>query len=92
MRQVAFWLCSDATWQRVREEAIRIRTFAGLAASTPAIAVQDGTTATQRVVAAPLAELASAVACAELRSPTLILIGHVPERGTGRNHAWRVTP
>uniref|UniRef100_A0A7S2IFK0 uroporphyrinogen-III C-methyltransferase n=1 Tax=Haptolina brevifila TaxID=156173 RepID=A0A7S2IFK0_9EUKA len=50
---------------------------AGLTPSTPAIAVQDGTTITQRVVAAPLGELAEAVEAAQLRSPTLVLIGAV---------------
>jgi len=50
---------------------------AGLDADTPAVAVQDGTTATQRVVQAPLAGLEGAVTAAGLRSPTLILIGSV---------------
>jgi len=50
---------------------------AGLAPTTPAVAVQDGTTATQRVVDAPLGELAAAVEAAGLKSPTLILIGRV---------------
>jgi len=50
---------------------------AGLSADTPAVAVQDGTTHTQRVVAAPLSSLAAEVEQAELRSPTLIIIGSV---------------
>ncbi len=50
---------------------------AGLGQQTPAVAVQDGTTATQRVVAAPIGELAAAVEAAELRSPTLVIIGSV---------------
>uniref|UniRef100_A0A7S0J265 uroporphyrinogen-III C-methyltransferase n=1 Tax=Calcidiscus leptoporus TaxID=127549 RepID=A0A7S0J265_9EUKA len=50
---------------------------AGLSADTPAVAVQDGTTYTQRVVAAPLACLAEEVEQAGLRSPTLVLIGSV---------------
>jgi len=49
----------------------------GLAPSTPALAVQDGTTPTQRVVASTLADLPIAVDCAQLRSPTLIVIGQV---------------
>jgi uroporphyrin-III C-methyltransferase len=50
---------------------------AGLSRETPAVAVQDGTTVTQRVVAAPLHALPGAVAAAELRSPTLVLIGNI---------------
>lgn len=50
---------------------------AGLPGSTPAVAVQDGTTSTQRVVDASLGELASAVESAGLKSPTLIIIGKV---------------
>ena len=43
----------------------------------PAVAVQDGTTPTQRVVQAPLATLSDEVVQEELRSPTLVIIGHV---------------
>jgi siroheme synthase len=50
---------------------------AGLPGSTPAVAVQDGTTSTQRVVDAELANLAAAVESAGLKSPTLIIIGRV---------------
>ena len=50
---------------------------AGLDAATPAVAVQDGTTPTQRVVSAPLGEIAERVLEAELRSPTLVVIGSV---------------
>ena len=50
---------------------------AGLPPDTPALAVQDGTTITQRVVTAPLEELSHRVADAELRSPTLVYIGAV---------------
>ncbi|KAL1515276.1 hypothetical protein AB1Y20_001908 [Prymnesium parvum] len=50
---------------------------AGLPASTPAVAVQDGTTPTQRVVAAPLGALHDEVSAAGLRSPTLVIIGQV---------------
>lgn len=50
---------------------------AGLSANTPAVAVQDGTTPTQRVVAGPLHELSQKVKEAKLRSPTLVLIGGV---------------
>lgn len=50
---------------------------AGLASDTPAVAVQDGTTPTQRVVAAGLGDLHDAVGAAGLRSPTLVLIGQV---------------
>ena len=50
---------------------------AGLPADTPAVAVQDGTTPTQRVIAARLDELPKKVEEAELRSPTLVFIGNV---------------
>lgn len=50
---------------------------AGLPADTPAVAVQDGTTPTQRVVASRLDELPQAVEAERLRSPTLVVIGQV---------------
>lgn len=50
---------------------------AGLPADIPAVAVQEGTSARQRVVRAGLAALPAAVAAARLRSPTLVVIGHV---------------
>ena len=50
---------------------------AGLSAQMPAVAVQDGTTRSQRVVAAPLGELCASVSAAGLRSPTLVIIGSV---------------
>ena len=50
---------------------------AGLDGDIPAVAVQDGTTPTQRVVAATLSELPGKVEAAELRSPTLVVIGSV---------------
>ena len=49
----------------------------GLCASTPAVAVERGTTPAQRAVYAPLGSLADAVASASLSSPTLIIIGRV---------------
>jgi uroporphyrin-III C-methyltransferase len=50
---------------------------AGLSPDTPAVAVQDGTTPTQRVVTAQIDKLSEAVLEAKLRSPTLVLIGSV---------------
>ena len=50
---------------------------AGLDPATPAVAVQDGTTPTQRVVHTPLQDLPGAVESAALRSPTLVVIGSV---------------
>ena len=50
---------------------------AGRAATTPAVAVERGTTADARAVYAPLADLPAAVADARLESPTLLLIGEV---------------
>lgn len=50
---------------------------AGRPATTPAAAVQLATTPHQRVVTAPLGEIADAVRKAGLRSPTVVLIGEV---------------
>jgi len=50
---------------------------AGMPTDMPAVAVQDGTTPTQRVVQAPLDSLAAEVEGAGLRSPTLVIIGNV---------------
>lgn len=50
---------------------------AGLSADMPAIAVQDGTTPTQRVVSSTLGKLTEDVSRAGLRSPTLVTIGAV---------------
>ena len=50
---------------------------AGLPADTPAVAVQDGTTPSQRVVTAPLGALHDEVSEEGLRSPTLVIIGQV---------------
>ena len=50
---------------------------AGLGMRTPAVAVERGTTPEQRTVFAPLGELAERVHQAQLKSPTLIIIGEV---------------
>jgi uroporphyrin-III C-methyltransferase len=50
-------------------------TAAGLAAETPAACVADGWTARQRVVAAPLADLANAMRAAHITNPAVIVIG-----------------
>lgn len=49
----------------------------GMQASTPAVAVERGTTARQRVIYSTVRDLPAAVARAELVSPTLIIIGGV---------------
>jgi uroporphyrin-III C-methyltransferase len=49
----------------------------GRAADTPAAAIAAGTTPDERVVTAPLAELAAAVAEARLEAPALIVVGDV---------------
>lgn len=49
----------------------------GLSGDVPAVAVERGTTAQQRVVFARLNELPGAVAEAKLESPTLIIVGRV---------------
>ena len=65
--------------QALHAEAVRAQGLldAGMPHDIPAVAVQDGTTPTQRVVQAPLDGLADEVVREELRSPTLIIIGHV---------------
>jgi uroporphyrin-III C-methyltransferase len=50
---------------------------AGLAPSTPAAAISNGTTDKQAVVTTTLAELADAIAQAELPSPAILVIGEV---------------
>jgi siroheme synthase len=57
----------------------------GLAADTPAVAVERGTTPEQRAVYATLGELQEQVAAAALTSPTLIVIGQVVSLAPG----WR---
>ena len=49
----------------------------GMSPKTPAAVIQRGTTATQRVVSSGLAELPERVAAAELKAPTLTIIGEV---------------
>ena len=52
-------------------------TAAGLPADTPAAAVENGTTPRQRRVVGTLASLPERVAAAQLKAPTLIIIGKV---------------
>ncbi|MCB1882930.1 MAG: uroporphyrinogen-III C-methyltransferase [Geminicoccaceae bacterium] len=52
---------------------------AGLSWATPAAAVAEGTTPRQRVVRAPLGELAATVGAATLDSPVLFVVGPVVE-------------
>ncbi len=49
----------------------------GLPDTTPAAAIQQGTTTAQRVVTGTLDTLPARVACAQLKPPTLIIIGEV---------------
>jgi uroporphyrin-III C-methyltransferase/precorrin-2 dehydrogenase/sirohydrochlorin ferrochelatase len=49
----------------------------GLAATTPAAVIQQGTTAHQRIVTGTISTLAAKTAAAALESPTLIIIGNV---------------
>jgi len=49
----------------------------GLAPSTPAAAIQQGTVQGQRIVVASLEDLAAQVAMASLASPAIIVIGGV---------------
>ena len=49
----------------------------GLASDTPGAVIQWGTTARQRVVTAPIADLPSAVAAAKIEAPAMIVVGRV---------------
>jgi uroporphyrin-III C-methyltransferase/precorrin-2 dehydrogenase/sirohydrochlorin ferrochelatase len=51
----------------------------GRPAQTPAAVIQEGTTGSQRVVRARLAELPDATAAAEIRPPAILVIGEVVE-------------
>ncbi len=55
---------------------------AGLPGSTPAAAIQSGTTAKQRVVLTTLAKLPERVRAEDLKPPTLMVIGAVAELAT----------
>jgi uroporphyrin-III C-methyltransferase/precorrin-2 dehydrogenase/sirohydrochlorin ferrochelatase len=50
---------------------------AGMAADTPAVAVENASLEEERRIAAPLARIAEAVAAARVEGPTLVLIGAV---------------
>jgi uroporphyrin-III C-methyltransferase/precorrin-2 dehydrogenase/sirohydrochlorin ferrochelatase len=54
---------------------------------TPAAVVQDGTTDHQRVVRAPLGEIAAAADRAGLRAPAVVVIGAVTDLATAVDHA-----
>ena len=56
---------------------IRSLIEAGLPASTPAAAVQNGTTDAQQRVIAPLDQLNDAVHASEMKAPVMIIIGEV---------------
>ena len=59
-------------------EALLARLLAaGKSPETPAAAVMDGSLPTQRVVAAPLSELAARVRAAGLHAPSVVVIGEV---------------
>ncbi len=59
-------------------EALLARLLAaGLSPETPAAAVMDGSLPTQRVVVAPLAELAVSVRAAGLVAPSVVVVGNV---------------
>jgi uroporphyrin-III C-methyltransferase/precorrin-2 dehydrogenase/sirohydrochlorin ferrochelatase len=56
---------------------------AGLPAGTPGAVVSDGWTRQQRVVTAPLADLADAVKLAGVTNPAVVVIGDVTELAAG---------
>lgn len=60
---------------------------AGMDPDTPAVAVERGTTADQRVVFAPMGQLKDVTAAAAFKSPTLLVIGRVVALARG----WRET-
>ena len=57
------------------EEIVERVIAGGRDPDTPAAAISDGTTAAQRVVRAPLRELAARVRAADLRAPAVVVIG-----------------
>lgn len=59
----------------------------GLRPSTPAVAIERGTTAEQRTVWAPVDHLCDDVDEAKLKSPTLVIIGEVVGLAKGWRHA-----
>ncbi|PIN12707.1 hypothetical protein CDL12_14692 [Handroanthus impetiginosus] len=63
----------------------------GLTDETPAAAVERGTTPQQRVVFAPLKDLADEIALQQLVSPTLIVIGKVVDLSPLWTHSLRKT-
>jgi adenosylcobinamide kinase/adenosylcobinamide-phosphate guanylyltransferase len=64
-------------------ETARALLAEGLSASTPGACVSDGWTKQQRVVTAPLADLATAVADAGITNPAVVVIGDVAAFGPG---------
>jgi adenosylcobinamide kinase / adenosylcobinamide-phosphate guanylyltransferase len=56
---------------------------AGLAGGTPGAVVSDGWSRRQRVVTAPLRDLASTVAAAGVTNPAVVVIGDVAQLATG---------
>eukprot|EP00889_Picochlorum_renovo_P007359 jgi/Picre1/34389/NNA_001859.t1 len=67
------------------EQTVSTLTQGGLPRDMPAVAVEKGTTPDQRAVWAPLENLHTRVEDAELKSPTLIIIGKVVSLAQG----WR---
>lgn len=66
-------LMGTAWLEEIVERVLR----GGRAPDTPAAVIQTGTRPDQRVVSAPLAELASAVRAAGLEAPTVLVVGEV---------------
>lgn len=54
----------------------------GLSSDTPAAVIEQGTTARQRQVSAPLASIVEQTTAAGLRSPAIVVIGHVVDLST----------
>lgn len=60
---------------KIRDELVK----AGLPADTPAAAIERGTSAEQRTILTTLAELPACIEKAELKAPSLLIIGRVVE-------------
>ncbi|MHA1597505.1 MAG: uroporphyrinogen-III C-methyltransferase [Alphaproteobacteria bacterium] len=71
---------------KIRDELIK----AGLPADTPASAIERGTTAEQRTILTTLKELPDCVEQANLKAPSLLIIGRVVDLAT--ELGWHIPP
>lgn len=71
--------------QRIEQLCSKLQA-GGRAANTPAVIIEQGSTASQRIVGATLAELPARVAAAGIGTPALLIIGEAT--ALGRELAW----